>query len=179
MSKAHKNLSLNELRKYLEYTEELWEEYNSLLQSERRIEISEEVITQFSEIMSYDEEVFFENRIQIENLSENGFLAFDFQGGDTLREYRFKTILAGIEYFRWYLIYLKDEISKNSFREENLLNIIDKLMENTVMLKSIFEDLLKKEDAQLPRFERKFDNIYGLLNDFYAYCNNKVVFIDK
>ena len=179
MSKAHEEPSPDELRKYLEYTEELWREYNSLLHSERIIEISEEVITQFSEIMAYDEEIFFDNRIQIEKLTEIGFLAFDFKNGDTLRGYRFKTVLMGIEYFEWYLKYLKNEISKNSFREESLLNAIDRIMENVAMLKLVFEDLLKEEGVQPHHFERRFDNIYGLLNDFYEYCNNKVVFIDK
>ena len=85
----------------------------------------------------------------------------------------------GIEYFEWYLKYLKNEISKNSFREESLLNAIDRIMENVAMLKLVFEDLLKEEGVQPHHFERRFDNIYGLLNDFYEYCNNKVVFIDK
>ncbi len=179
MSKAHKNLSPDELKIYLDYTDELWVEYNSLLQSERRIEISEEVITQFSEIMAHNEEIFFENRIKIENFREDGFLAFDFKGGDTLREYRFKTVLVGIDYFQWYLKYLKLEISENSFREESLLNKIDKILANTVKLKSIFENLLENENVESVPFKREFDNIYGLLEKFYEYCNNKVILIDK
>lgn len=178
MSNAHKQLPPDKLRNYLEYTEELWKEYNSLLLNERRIQVSEEVITQFSKIMSYDEEVFFDNLIQMQNLSEDGFLAFDFNGGDTLRGYRFKTILMGIEYFQWYLKYLKEEISKNSFREESLLNTIDNILEHAKTLGSIFEDFLRKEGEQPPIFVREFDSIYGLLNNFYGYCKNKVNLVD-
>lgn len=178
MSKAHKQLPSDKLRKYLEYTEELWKGYTSLLLSERRIEVSEEVIGQFAEIMSYDEEVFFDNLIQMYNLSEDGFLAFDFMGGDTLRGYRFKTILDGIEYFKWYLKYLRDEILKNSFREENLLKKIDNILETAKILSGIFLEFLQKEGGQYSNFERRFDSIYGLLNDFHQYCNNRVKLIE-
>ena len=167
MSKAHKNLSYDELREYLENTKELWREYNSLLQNERRIEITEEVISQFGEIMAYDENVFFENLIQIENLCDNRFLAFDFMEGDTLGEYRFKIVIEGIQYFWWYLEYLKDEIEKNYSFEENLINIIDKVQENAMNLKAVFEDFLQKMGIKASTFKRKFDNIHVLLKQFY------------
>lgn len=177
MSKAHKNLSYNELREYLEYTEELWREYNLLLQSENRIKIIAEVTSQFSKIMAYDEDIFFENLIQIENLRDDRFLAFDFMKGDTLGVYRFKMVLEGIQYFQWYLKYLKDEIPKYSF-EDSLSSTIDRIQENTEILKSIFENFLEKKGVQARPFERKFDNIYGLLKHFYRYCNDKVNFVD-
>lgn len=174
MSNVNKQLPLEELREYLRYTDELWEEYRVLMSNNRRIEISEEVITQFSEIMSYDENVFFNNMIQMQNMSEDDFLAFDFMGGDTLRGYRFKTILTGIEYFQWYLEYLKDKIQEQSFNENDLIKMIDNILESSKELKHIFEDLLKAEGNDIPQFERTFDNVYELLIQFEAYCTERV-----
>ena len=178
MEKTCKGASFDDLKKYLQYTEVLWKEYNTLLSNSKRILISEEIITQFSEIMSYDETVFFDNLIQMYDLSEDGFLAFDFMGGDTLRGYRFKIIINGIEYFKWYLKYLKIEISKNTFEEKNLLSLIDSILESASTLSNVFEDLLQKENAEIPTFERRFENIYTLIKEFCNYCQKKVDLIN-
>lgn len=178
MSKTSKQQQADELRVYLDYTDDLWKGYVRLLANEKVIEISEEVITKFCEIMSYDEEVLFNGYISIYNLKEDGFLAFDFKSGDTLRGYRFKIVLMGIEYFKWYLKYLKDGILKQSFKEEYLLKKIDNILESAEKLKSIFESFLEKEEQQPDKFERKFDNIHGLLHNFYKYCEDKVALID-
>ena len=178
MSMASKQLPVDELRVYLDYTDSLWSEYNKLLQSKRRIEISEKIITQFSEIMSYDETVFFENRIQVEKLSEKGFLAFDFKAGDTLRVYRFKMILTGIEYFQWFLKYLKEEILRYSFIEEDIISKIDRILKNSEALRVVFGSFLEKEDGEPDKFVREFDNMYGLIQKFYKYCEDQVTLID-
>lgn len=178
ISIKYKQMSAKELKEYLDYTDELWKEYNLLLSNEIRIEITEEVITRFSEIMSYDEAVFYENRIQLDKLSEDGFLAFNFKEEDTLREYRFKMLLTGIEYFHWYLKYLKSEMSGHSFKEEGLIGTIDSIIESTEALGKIFESFLKKEDGQPDLFVREFDNMYELKHKFYKYCEGKVTLID-
>lgn len=178
MSKTSKQQRVDELREYLDYTDDLWKGYIQLLSNEKVTEISEEIITEFGEIMSYDEEVCYNECINIYNLREYGFLAFDFKSGDTLRGYRFKIVLTGIEYFKWYLKYLKDGVLKESFKEEYLLKTIDSILESAEKLKVIFESFLEKEEQQPDKFERQFDNIYGLLHNFYKYCEDKVTLID-
>lgn len=177
MSKANKNLSSNELREYLEYTEELWREYISLLQNERRIEITGEVISQFSKIMAYNENVLYENLIQIEDLCDNRFLAFDFMGGDTLGVYRFEIVIEGIHYFWWYLEYLKDEIKKR-YSEESLLSTVEKVQDNAEDLTDVFSNFLEKNGTQYSKFKRKFDNIHGLLKRFHKEFEDTFSFVD-
>ncbi len=177
MSKAHKAQSYDELIEYLQYTGELWEEYNSLLQSGRRIEITEKVISQFSRIMAYDERDFFENLIQIENLCDNRFLAFDFMKGDTVGQFRFRRVLKGIQYFWWYLEYLKDKISKYPY-EEILTSAIESVQKNVDILKTIFDGFVENEEPDPLPFEKDFDNMSGLLRSFNGNYKDKFNFID-
>lgn len=163
MSKVNSQLPYKELYEYLEYTEELWEEYNALLKNKRSVEISEKVIDEFCEIMSCDEKALFRSWITIENLREDVFLAFDYMQGDTISSYRFKKILMGIEYFQDFLRCLKKDIEKNTFREETLLKKIDNILEYAKQLKLIFEDLLKQKKAQPYQYDEEFDNTYRLL----------------
>lgn len=177
MEKTYSLNNVDMLNKYLDNTEMLWKEYNLLLEEEECIKISEQMINQFREILAYDKKKLIDNLIKFEDLRCEGFLAFDFREGDTIEESRYKKILNGIQYFKWYLVFLENRLSHNLAKENKVYEFIKNILKNAEQLDKKFCKLLKNKGDSFNRKEINFADMNEFFKSFRMFCNEELIYL--
>lgn len=170
-----KTCSMNDLKMYLAETEDLWTECCFLLTENNRKENVSKIIAQFMEIISYNEEAKYRNAGALYNLLQEGFLGFDFINGDISPIARYRRILHGIDHFRCYLDFLKNDLQNNNMADQEICNKIDSILNKTKELDLFFSQLLRKEGDNVLKESLSFTDVYDLLNKFELYCGGESI----
>lgn len=173
MSKTHNQASFNDIRKNLEYEEELLAAYAELMEDKGRMKAKREITNRFWEIMKYDKAI--KSLIKIEDLRMPGFIAFDYNGGDTVEGPSYVGILEGIEYLLCYLKYLEKNIDDGTFDGNKLKDAIGNVRQNAIRLRNVFELLAAEANVNVSVFEQKFENINMLLESFKKHFDNNYI----
>ena len=166
MRKAHK-CSIGVLERYLEDTEKLWQAYYMLL---LRHDIMAEITKEFTKLVSYDKRVFHTNYIKVYRWQVPGFLAFDFMGGDTIPESRYKTVIAGAKYFNRYFELLKNDLQNYSSIPNTIYEKIDSIVKKINLLIEVFCKLLETKVGKTQPIPENFANINELVKRYEKFC---------
>lgn len=173
MHKAH-NCSLVALKQYLMNTEELWLEYNRLMNAQERNNILGKLHGQFREIIAYDEETLYACTSKIYELCDEDFLAFDFMKGDTIPKARYSRIINGIEYFKCYLFFLKYELKEKEIEDCMVFEQIENILNNAIQLDDVFCQLINNSKCELIK-TTNFINTDDLIKKFEKYCEEESI----
>ena len=164
------NDTINEIKEYLESTEELWREYNYLIGNEGSEETLGKVITKFLEIMEYNNEVMGMMKV-FERIRHTGFLAMDYKNRDTHEGVMLKKAVKGIKYFQLHLSFLKEKLSCDSDGTSEINTHIEHIQEYTEQLEGEFCELLIEQNNDCDNIEAEIaTDMVENLKHFEAYC---------
>lgn len=170
---TNEEVSLDAIRKKLEYEEELLAGYVELMEESGRAKATREIVRKFGLIMGYEKAL--EAYIRIEEQRRPGFIAFDYKEGDTIEDASYTCVFWGMEYLLQYLKYIEKRIGNNTYEKQKVLETIENLKNNINRLKKVFKIIVEDEKIEIRAFWKDFEDIKGLINSFKKHLDNELI----